>query len=97
MKLFQKFLLAIGLLGILMLCLVASIESKFLLAPHIDTVFAKGFSIDNFKKVSVGMKKAEVQKLLGEPIFKIPCGGCWEPTVQHGGEYDIVTQNPVKL
>lgn len=42
-----------------------------------DTVWAPGFSLDNFEKVRLAMSKAEVLELLGPPLTR-PDGQCDE-------------------
>jgi hypothetical protein len=43
-------------------------ENYNIFYPHIDTRFANDFSIENFDKVEIGMNKAQVKNLLGNPI-----------------------------
>ncbi len=43
---------------------------RTILAPCEGTVWAKGFSVDNFEKVRTGMTEGEIQTLLGDPLRK---------------------------
>ena len=45
------------------------VESYYPFYPHIDTKFAKGFSIENFEKVTVWITKIEVESILGKPLY----------------------------
>ena len=47
--------------------------SRTLLSPFEDTVWASGFSVQNFEKARLAMDKAEISELLGEPLRK-DCG-----------------------
>lgn len=52
-------------------CAVVSsgyLEGYFPLYPHIDTQFADRFSEANWRRVSTGMTKDEVLRLLGQPL-----------------------------
>jgi len=62
----------------------SSSEMHFPLNPYIDTIFAKGFSWEKFKKVEIGMSQEEVKTMLGEPLKitdyegSIPGYVCWK-------------------
>ncbi len=57
--LISSFILAYFLIGL---------ENYNYIYPHIDTEFTSGFSKDKFKKIKLGMTKAEVNQVLGEPF-----------------------------
>lgn len=69
-KVFKLFLpLVFSIVGIFYFILpILFIESYYPFYPHIDTQFAKGFTIDCFEKVNNGMSKTEVENLLGQPL-----------------------------
>lgn len=73
MKKLKKTLSAIGFLGVLtfVYCLgrLTMMEGKHLIKPYIDTHFAKNYSPEKFDKIKLGMKKSEVIKLIGEPLY----------------------------
>lgn len=55
-----------------------TIEQYFPMYPHIDTRFSDQFSIPAFEKLRIGASIQDVQAVLGDPIWKEGCGGCWE-------------------
>ena len=74
-------LIALGIgIGIVisLICFFFSIESYWPFDPHIDTQFSKNFSKEAFDKIKIGSSTAEVESILGDPLWKQGCGGCWE-------------------
>ena len=77
-KLVKNLCLASGGLLALIAGVFISTESYWPFAPYIDTHFAEQFKIDAFEKIQTGASIQEVRRVLGEPIWKTGCGGCWE-------------------
>jgi len=45
-------------------------EGKHIIRPYIDTHFAEEYSPEKFDHIKLGMRKSEVVKLIGEPLYK---------------------------
>ncbi len=73
MKLALKILSAFGLVGTLIITYFLGtaplIEGKHLIKPYIDTHFADNYSPEKFDQIELGMRKSEVIKLIGEPLY----------------------------
>lgn len=52
--------------------------------PAIDTVFAPGYSDAQFDVVTTGMTRAEVVRLLGQPLETFPVTQAWYPFLKVG-------------
>lgn len=77
-------ILKISLFGGLALLFIAtigffSIESYWPFYPYIDTKFSQNFTEKAFNEIDVGASMQDVLSKIGDPIWKIGCGGCWEP------------------
>jgi hypothetical protein len=62
----------------------AHAELYFPLDPAIDTVFAPGYTEEQFDVVTTGMTKAEVVRLVGQPLDTFRVTQAWHPFLKVG-------------
>jgi hypothetical protein len=62
---------AIMLTVVTLLYLCIPHEQYFVFYPSIDTRFASGYSEVGFRQIQTGMSKAQVESLVGEPLFRV--------------------------
>jgi hypothetical protein len=69
-----------GIVALSLLLWLASfaIEMYWPLNPLIDTKFAASFDIAQFEQIKKGASIQDVSTILGQPIWKLGCGDCWE-------------------
>lgn len=97
MKKFLIVFIPIVIIGKLFFDFCIGIERKHPYLPYIDTEFAAGFAIDNWKFVHIGMNKNEVENYLGKPILtsykitssKRPKHCFYEAWYSHDGAWEI--------
>jgi outer membrane protein assembly factor BamE (lipoprotein component of BamABCDE complex) len=65
-----------AIVGVSVLCCVfvlggaSTIEAYNVLAPYADTEFAPEYTPEKFDKVKAGMRVAEVEALIGKPLYQ---------------------------
>lgn len=82
-------LLTFSLAGVLVLYLMFPMETYFPLYPAIGTTFAPEYSENGFNQIRIGMNRAEVQTLIGDPLDIAPMinnGEQWSYS-QDGGNF----------
>ncbi|MBP5993715.1 MAG: hypothetical protein KA731_02285 [Candidatus Moranbacteria bacterium] len=62
-----KMLQIVGILLLLPVLWLSSMESKFLFYPLIDTAHSEKFTLKKFKSINPGMTRSEVEYLIGKP------------------------------
>jgi outer membrane protein assembly factor BamE (lipoprotein component of BamABCDE complex) len=72
--------LTFSLAGLLVLYLMFPMETYFPLYPAIGTTFSPDYSENGFNQIRMGMNRAEVQALIGDPL-KIA------PMINHGEQW----------
>jgi len=86
----RKIFKAIALIIVCYILFLATIECYNPFFPFIDTKFSSGFNENVFDQINIGDSADSVETKLGSPIWKIGCGGCWDPqSYVKDNEYQI--------
>jgi hypothetical protein len=78
MTLIKKLAAIFGSLLTILLGLLLCTEIYWPFAPYTDTRFSEKFTVEGFNAIQTGTSLDSVRSILGEPIWKQGCGGCWE-------------------
>lgn len=78
-RIFKFAIVGGGIVALLLIGLLAITENRLPIFEYADTRFASAFSFDAVGKIKSGDSVEKVQTNLGQPLWKMGCGGCWEP------------------
>jgi hypothetical protein len=78
-RLFKFTIVGTCVVALLLFGLLATIESRLPIFEYADARYAPAFSFDRASEIKIGDSLEHVREKLGQPLWKIGCGGCWEP------------------
>lgn len=97
-KLLEILIFFTGFSLFVLIGLLVITESRLPIFEYADTRFASMFNFEIAKQIKLGDSAEQIRNVLGEPLWKVGCGGCWEPDQQcslvNGSEICVTTHKP---